>query len=108
MGVPGFVLALLASRLREPRRRPPAPLGATVRGWAERGVRRAMSYGAPLVVLGLAGAVASAVVNRFERVPAAVPTLKPDQGKFRVHFFTPEQTEENMPKWKSVSDELFR
>ena len=39
MGVPGFVLALLASRLREPRRRPPAPLGATVRGWAERGVR---------------------------------------------------------------------
>src|SRR5207249_156874 len=74
MGVPGFVLALLASRLREPRRRPPAPLVATVRGWAERGVRRAMSYGAPLVVLGLAGAAASAVVNRFERVPAAVAT----------------------------------
>src|SRR5207249_8640951 len=74
MGVPGFVLALLASRLREPRRRPPAPLVATVRGWAERGVRRAMSYGAPLVVLGLAGAAASAGVNRFERVPAAVAT----------------------------------
>jgi len=25
-----------------------------------------------------------------------------------VHFFTPEQTEDNMPKWKEVSDEFFR
>jgi iron(III) transport system substrate-binding protein len=41
-------------------------------------------------------------------VPALVPTLKPAEGKFRVRFFTPEQTEELMPEWKKVSDELFR
>ena len=41
-------------------------------------------------------------------VPALVPTLKPEEGKFRVHFFTPEETEEQMPKWKKVSDEFFR
>jgi ABC-type Fe3+ transport system substrate-binding protein len=41
-------------------------------------------------------------------VPALEPTLKPAEGKFRVHFFTPEQTEDNMPKWKQVSDEIFR
>jgi ABC-type Fe3+ transport system substrate-binding protein len=41
-------------------------------------------------------------------VPASVPTLKPAEGKFRAHFFSPEQTEEQMPKWKLVSDELFR
>ena len=42
------------------------------------------------------------------QVPALEPTLKPAEGKFRVHFFTPEQTEDNMPKWKQVSDEIFR
>ena len=41
-------------------------------------------------------------------VPASVPTLKPAEGKFRVHFFTPEQTEDGMPEWKKVSDEFFR
>jgi len=41
-------------------------------------------------------------------VPAAVPTLKPTEGKFHARFFTPEQTEEQMPEWKKVSDELFR
>jgi len=41
-------------------------------------------------------------------VPASVPTLKPNEGKFRVHFFTPEQTEDGMPEWKKVSDEFFR
>jgi iron(III) transport system substrate-binding protein len=41
-------------------------------------------------------------------VPASVPTLKPVEGKFRVHFFTPEQVEDRMPEWKKVSDELFR
>ena len=74
LGAPGFVLALLASRLREPRHRPPAPLLDTVHGWARRGLRRAVSYGAPLILLALAGSAGSAVVNRFERVPAAVPT----------------------------------
>src|SRR3954463_6606558 len=30
-------------------------------------------------------------------IPALEPTLKPKEGHFRVRFFTPEQTEENMP-----------
>jgi iron(III) transport system substrate-binding protein len=41
-------------------------------------------------------------------IPALEPTLKPKEGHFSVRFFTPEQTEENMPKWKQVSDEIFR
>ena len=47
-------------------------------------------------------------ISAHPQVPALVPTLKPQEGKFRVHFFTPEQTEDNMPKWKQVSDEFFR
>ena len=41
-------------------------------------------------------------------VPSSVPGLKPAEGKFRAHFFTPEETERQMPKWKLVSDEFFR
>jgi iron(III) transport system substrate-binding protein len=41
-------------------------------------------------------------------IPALEPTLKPKEGKFRVHFFTPEQTEDNMAHWKQVSDDIFR
>jgi len=41
-------------------------------------------------------------------VAALVPTLKPKEGNFRVQFFTPEETEDRMPEWKKVSDELFR
>src|SRR2546428_188926 len=37
LGVPGFLLALLASRLREPRRRPPPTIRATVKSWYARG-----------------------------------------------------------------------
>jgi hypothetical protein len=37
-----------------------------------------------------------------------VPTLKPSEGKFRAHFFTPEGTEEKMPKWNLVFQEFFR
>jgi ABC-type Fe3+ transport system substrate-binding protein len=40
-------------------------------------------------------------------VPAAEPTLKPEQGHFRVRFFTPEQTEEQMPRWKKLFDDMF-
>jgi iron(III) transport system substrate-binding protein len=47
-------------------------------------------------------------VTAHPDVPAAEPTLKPKEGGFRVQFFSPEQTEENMPKWKQVSDEIFR
>jgi ABC-type Fe3+ transport system substrate-binding protein len=41
-------------------------------------------------------------------VPASVPTLKPAEGKFRAHFFTPEETEDRMPKWNVVFNEFFR
>jgi ABC-type Fe3+ transport system substrate-binding protein len=41
-------------------------------------------------------------------VPATVPTLKPAEGKFRAHFFTPEETEDKMPKWNEVFQEFFR
>jgi iron(III) transport system substrate-binding protein len=41
-------------------------------------------------------------------VPASVPELKPDVGKFRAHFFSPEETEDKMPKWHAVFNELFR
>jgi ABC-type Fe3+ transport system substrate-binding protein len=41
-------------------------------------------------------------------VPSLDPTLKPEQGHFRVHFFSPEAIEDNMPKWKQVFDDLFR
>ncbi len=41
-------------------------------------------------------------------VPALEPTLKPEQGHFRVRFFSPEQTEEQMPRWKKIFDDLFR
>ena len=41
-------------------------------------------------------------------VPATVPALKPSEGKFRAHFFTPEETEEKMLKWNQVFSEFFR
>jgi ABC-type Fe3+ transport system substrate-binding protein len=41
-------------------------------------------------------------------VDALEPTLKPEQGHFRVRFFSPEQTEEEMPKWKKMFDDMFR
>ncbi len=41
-------------------------------------------------------------------VPARVPTLKPEEGRFRVNFFPPEAIEDNMPKWKRIFDELFQ
>jgi iron(III) transport system substrate-binding protein len=41
-------------------------------------------------------------------VPAREPSLKPEDGHFRVHFFPPEAIEDNLPKWKQVFDDLFR
>ncbi len=41
-------------------------------------------------------------------VPALTPSLKPDEGRLRTHFFTPEQTEDNIVAWKKVYDDLFR
>ena len=74
MGAPGLVLAVLASRLRDPARRPPAPLVATVRRWLERGVRPAARVAAPLVVLTVLGALASSVLDLFQGVPPNLDT----------------------------------
>jgi iron(III) transport system substrate-binding protein len=41
-------------------------------------------------------------------VPALEPKLKPEGGHFRAHFFSPEQTEDDMPKWLKVFNDLFR
>ena len=41
-------------------------------------------------------------------IPALDPTLKPEGGKFRSRFFSPEETAEKMPHWKKVYDEIFR
>src|SRR5438034_2093559 len=74
VGVPGFLLAILASRLREPRQRPPAPMATTLQGWFERGRRQAMQYGKPLIGLALAGAALSGLLDLFEGLPPGIET----------------------------------
>src|SRR3989442_11547932 len=74
MGMPAFVLGVLASRLREPMRRAPAPLLATVRGWISRGVRRAVPYVAPLLLLSAAGAVVGGVLALIAGEPSEIDT----------------------------------
>jgi iron(III) transport system substrate-binding protein len=41
-------------------------------------------------------------------VPARDPSLKPEDGHFRVRFFPPEQIEASLPRWKQIFDDLFR
>ena len=72
-GVPGLALAALVARLRDPSRRPLAPLGATLQGWLTHGVPRALGLAAPLVVLSIAGALATGVLEVF-RWPATLDT----------------------------------
>src|SRR2546425_9108887 len=74
MGVPGFFFAILASRLREPRQRPPAPIATTVRRWLERGWRQAMQYGKPLIGLALVGAVLSGLLDLFAGLHPGIET----------------------------------
>ena len=40
-------------------------------------------------------------------VPAKDPTLMPGSGKFRGIYFTPEEAEEQMPRWQALRSELF-
>ena len=74
MGAPGLLLAALASQLREPAQRPPPGLRATLRGWIERGIRRTIQLGAPLLWLSAAGAAVSGILALFEAVPSEVTT----------------------------------
>ena len=41
-------------------------------------------------------------------VAAPDPTLKPEGGHFKATVFSPDDVEDNMPKWKQVFDKLFR
>lgn len=70
LGVPGFVLAILASQLREPRRRPPTPLLTTLRRFTTSGLRTALWYAAPLLWLSALGAMIGGVLT-LTRVLAA-------------------------------------
>jgi len=77
LGVPGFLLALLASRLREPRRRPPPTIRVTVESWYARGrvgARAALRLGAPLMWLTLAGAALSGLLDLFVGQPRGIDT----------------------------------
>jgi len=74
MGAPGLVLALLASRLREPRRQAPASIRSTLARWYDSGVRNVVRPALPLAGLALAGAVVSGVMALFERIPSGVDT----------------------------------
>jgi ABC-type Fe3+ transport system substrate-binding protein len=40
-------------------------------------------------------------------VPALDPSLKPEEGHFRVRFFPPETIGNNLPRWKQIFDDLF-
>jgi MFS family permease len=69
LGVPGFGLALLASRLREPERRPPTPLATTLRRFTTTGLKRALRYAYPLIWLTAFGTVVSGVLALIRVVP---------------------------------------
>ena len=69
LGVPGFGLALLASRLREPERRPPTPLTTTLRRFTTTGLKRALRYAYPLIWLSAFGTVVSGVLALIRVVP---------------------------------------
>jgi len=72
MGVPGLLLAVLASQLREPHRRPPAPLRAAITGWYRRSFPEALRIARPLIVLTTVGAVIGGALTALERAASAV------------------------------------
>jgi MFS family permease len=69
LGIPGFMLAVLASQLREPARRPPTPIATTLRRFTTTGLRRAMRYAAPLIGLSALGGVVSGVLALIHSMP---------------------------------------
>jgi MFS family permease len=70
LGVPGFGLALLASRLREPERRPPTPLATTLRRFTTTGLKRALRFAYPLIWLTAIGTVVSGILALVRVVPS--------------------------------------
>ena len=74
MGVPGLMLALLASRLRELDRRPPPPIMHTVREWWHHGMHGVTRYVLPFAMCAGAGALVAGVLALFEGIPSQVST----------------------------------
>ncbi|HXF94938.1 MAG TPA: MFS transporter [Gemmatimonadales bacterium] len=72
MGVPGFLLAALASQLREPAQRAPAGVWITLKGWVARSARRTVQVAAPLIWLSAAGAALGGLLALFEGAPSQV------------------------------------
>jgi MFS family permease len=75
VGAPGLLLALLASRLREPDRRPPEPISGLVARaarWSRAGLRRAARIALPLAALTALGAVLSGALVLLRGAPADV------------------------------------
>jgi len=74
MGFPGLVLALLASRIRELDRRPPAPLLETLQQWWQHGMRGVTHYVMPLAICAGIGALLTGFLSLFERIPSQIGT----------------------------------
>ena len=74
MGLPGLVLALLASRLRELDRRPPPPIVETLRQWWQHGMHGVTHYVTPLAVGAGIGALLAGLLALFEGIPSQVGT----------------------------------
>jgi MFS family permease len=73
MGAPGLILAILASRLREPSRRPPTPFVANVRRWLA-GWGRVARVAAPLVIFTAGGGLVSLILGLFQALPPNLDT----------------------------------
>ena len=74
MGVPGLLLAALASRLREIDRKPPPPVADTLRQWWRHGMHGVTHYVMPLAICAGAGALLAGILAMFEGIPSQFDT----------------------------------
>ena len=72
MGIPGLALSLLASRLREPDRRTPPPLGRSIIVFWRHRVVELLRLAAPLFVLTGLGAIVGGTLTVLEVAPSDV------------------------------------
>ena len=74
MGVPGLILAVLASRLRELDRRPPPPLIETLKRWWQSGMHGVLHYVMPLAICAGIGALLAGLIALIEGIPSQIGT----------------------------------
>ncbi len=72
MGLPGIVLAFLASQLHEPNRRPPEPMTAAIVAWYRTQFPELVRIARPLIALTALGAIVGSILTVAERVPSQV------------------------------------